>query len=88
MSRVMGWGTPRQGSGARERIAVCIKAHSSAQYLIARGFRMAQALDAELFVVYVETGEDGSATTERVVEESLQLAQNLGAQVLCIKANI
>ena len=85
MSHIMGKETPRQSSGARERIAVCIKAHPSAQYVIARGFRMAQALDAELFVVYVETGEEGSATNLRALEESLRLAQNLGAQVLYVR---
>src|SRR5215475_6602329 len=40
----------------RERIAVCISSNPAAQYLIARGARMAQALDGELHIVYVDLG--------------------------------
>ncbi len=42
----------------RERLAVCVSANPSAQYLIARGARMARRLDAELYVVHVDTGDD------------------------------
>src|SRR3989442_1769747 len=44
----------------RERIAVCISSNPAAQYLIARGARMAQAIDAELYVVYIDMGQDSS----------------------------
>ena len=50
----------------RERIAVCISSNPAAQYLIARGARMAQAIDAELFVVYVDSSE--SIETMRIRE--------------------
>jgi two-component system sensor histidine kinase KdpD len=40
----------------RERIAVCISSNPAAQYLVARGARMAQAMNAELFVVYTDLG--------------------------------
>jgi two-component system sensor histidine kinase KdpD len=90
VSRVVGrslprgrdWGIARPISGARERIAVCIKSHPSAQYLIARGFRIAQAIEAELFVVYVKVGENGSPAEQRMLEESFRLAENLGARVV------
>jgi two-component system sensor histidine kinase KdpD len=90
MSRVVGrslprgrdWGTARPVSGGRERIAVCIKSHPSAQYLIARGFRIAQAIEAELFVVYVKVGENGSPADQRMLEESFRLAENLGARIV------
>src|SRR6266436_2401565 len=36
----------------RERIAVCISSNPAAQYLIARGARMAQAMGGELHIVY------------------------------------
>ena len=42
----------------RERIAVCISSNPAAQYLVARGARMAQAMNAELFVVYTDLGQD------------------------------
>jgi two-component system sensor histidine kinase KdpD len=78
-------GTARQISGVPERIAVCIKAHPSAQYLIARGFRIAQAIEAELFVVYVSVGGNDSPAEQRMLGESLRLAENLGARILRVK---
>src|SRR3989454_6765284 len=44
--------------GVRERIAVCVSSNPSAQYLIARAARMARRLDSELYVVYVDIGQD------------------------------
>jgi len=91
MSRVVGrslqhgrdWGTARAPiSGVQERIAVCIKSHPSAQYLIARAFRIAQAIEAELYVVYVKVGENGSPADQRMLEESFRLAENLGARIV------
>ena len=75
----------RQSSSLPERIAVCIKSDRSAQYLIARAFRMAQSLEAELFVVYVDTGVDHAPEKQRSLSENIRLAENLGAQVICIK---
>src|SRR6267154_3297838 len=37
-----------------EKIAVCISSNPAAQYLIARGARMAQAMNGDLFVLYVD----------------------------------
>src|SRR5260370_17003888 len=42
----------------RERIAVCISSNPAAQYLIARGARMAPPLDADLYVLYGATTPD------------------------------
>src|SRR6202040_513545 len=44
----------------RERIAVCISSNPVAQYIIARGGRMAHAMDAEFYVVYVDVAADES----------------------------
>ncbi len=49
----------------RERLAVCISSNPSAQYLIARGARMARRLDAEYYVIYVDAGADGSGERQR-----------------------
>src|SRR5271169_5068736 len=48
----------------RERIAVCISSNPAAQYLIARGARMAQAMNADLFVVYTDLGQDTSEANQ------------------------
>ena len=43
-------------STVRERILVCVSSNPAAQYLIARGSRMAQGMQGELYVCYVDTG--------------------------------
>lgn len=66
----------------REKIAVCISSNPAAQYLIARGGRMAHAIDADFFVVYVDTPEDQSGENRRTLSENIQFAEHLGAQVV------
>lgn len=66
----------------RERIAVCISSNPAAQYLIARGSRMAQAIKGELFVVYVDMGQDATPQNQRTLAENLRFAENLGAIVV------
>jgi two-component system, OmpR family, sensor histidine kinase KdpD len=68
--------------GVRERIAVCISSNPAAQYLIARGGRMAQAIDAEFFVVYVDIGADSRPEDKRTLAENIRFAENLGATVV------
>lgn len=65
----------------RERLAVCVSAHPKAQYLIARAARMARRIDAELFAVYVDSGESLTAEESKRLEANLLFAGNLGAQV-------
>jgi len=65
-----------------ERIAVCVSSSPAAQYLIARAARMAQRIDAELFVLYVDIGVDEDPEDQRSLRQNLQFAQNLGAQVV------
>jgi two-component system, OmpR family, sensor histidine kinase KdpD len=65
----------------RERIAVCISSNPAAQYLIARGARMAQAMNGELYVVYVDLGQDGSEANQKTLAANIQFAENVGAQV-------
>jgi two-component system, OmpR family, sensor histidine kinase KdpD len=66
----------------RERLAVCISANPSAQYLIARGARMARRLDAEFYVIHVDTGADSSPELQKSLAANLQFAQDLKAEVI------
>ncbi len=68
--------------GVRERIAVCISSNPAAQYLIARGGRMAHAIDAEFYVVYVDIGADRRDEDRRSLTENIRFAENLGATVI------
>lgn len=66
----------------RERIAVCISSNPVAQYLIARGARMAHALDAEFYVVYVDVAADEIDDNRRTLSENIRFAENLGGTVV------
>jgi two-component system sensor histidine kinase KdpD len=71
-----------RGVAIRERIAVCISSNPAAQYLIARGARMAQAIDGELFVVYTDMGQDTSDTNQKTLAANFRFAENVGAAVV------
>jgi two-component system sensor histidine kinase KdpD len=43
---------------------------------------MAQRIDAELFVIYVDIGVDDNPAAQRSLGQNIQFAQNLGAQVV------
>src|SRR5713226_9840422 len=66
----------------RERIAVCISSNPAAQYLIARGARMAQAMDGDLFVVYTDLGQDSSDANQRTLAANVRFAENVGARMV------
>lgn len=70
------------GVAVCERIAVCISSNPVAQYLIARGGRMAHALDAEFYVVYVDSPHDEGPDNRRSLQENIRFAENLGATVV------
>ncbi len=67
-----------------EKVAVCISANAQARDLIARGARLAEALNAELYVLHVGSDRDAVADRKRALEAGLQLARNLGAQVITL----
>jgi two-component system sensor histidine kinase KdpD len=73
--------------GVRERIAVCISSNPAAQYLIARGARMAQGVDAELYVLYIEMGQDDNEHDQKTLAANIRFAENVGAQVVKLKGN-
>ena len=68
--------------GVQERIAVCISSSPAAQYLIARAARMAQRINAELFVIYVDIGVDDAPQDRRSLEQNIKFAQDVGAQII------
>lgn len=72
----------RQTVAVREKIAVAISSNPIAQYLIARGARMAHGIDAELYVVYVDRAVDDTGDNRRTLQENIQFAENLGATVV------
>ena len=65
-----------------EKVAVCISSNAQARDLIARGARLAEALSAELYVLHVTSECDRDAERKRALDASLQLAANLGAQIV------
>jgi two-component system sensor histidine kinase KdpD len=69
-----------------ERIAVGVSSNPVAQYLVARASRMAQAVNAELYVVYVDIGGDEQPDRQRSLQANFRFAENLGAQVVRLKA--
>ncbi len=72
--------------GVRERFAVCISSNPAAQHLVARAARMAHRLDAELFVVYVDTGLDDTEANQKSLQANIKFSEDLGAQVMKLKA--
>jgi len=69
----------------RERIAVCVSSNPAAQYLIARGARMAQAMNAELFVVYTDLGQDQSEENQKTLGANIRFGENVGASIVRLK---
>jgi two-component system sensor histidine kinase KdpD len=74
-----------QNWGVRERIAVCVSTHPESQQLIARGARIADRIDAEFFVVYVEQGKDLDPANARSLNANFQFAENLSAKVVRLR---
>ena len=65
-----------------ERIAVCISPKAEARDLIARGARMAEAMDGEFFVLYVETEPNLPESLRRSLDGNILFAENVGARVV------
>jgi two-component system, OmpR family, sensor histidine kinase KdpD len=66
----------------RERIGVCVSSNPAAQYLIARGSRMAQAIGGDLYVFYIDVGRDTRPEDQKTLAENVRFAENLGAKVV------
>jgi two-component system, OmpR family, sensor histidine kinase KdpD len=72
----------QQAHTVRERIGVCISSNPAAQYLIARGSRMAQAMGGDLYVFYIDVGRDTRPEDQKTLAENVRFADNLGAKVV------
>ncbi len=66
----------------RERIGVCVSSNPAAQYLIARGSRMAQGMGGEFFVFYIDVGRDTRPEDQKTLAENIRFAENLGGKVV------
>jgi two-component system sensor histidine kinase KdpD len=77
-----------QNWGVSERVAVCISSNPASQQLIARGARMAHGLDAEYYVVHVETGKGRRGDRTRSLRANITFAENLGAKTVQLKGSI
>jgi two-component system sensor histidine kinase KdpD len=75
----------RKNWGVRERMAVCVSANPTGQYLIARSARMARRMDAELYVVHVDREFGPKETNINALTANLKFAENLGAKVIRLK---
>ncbi len=65
-----------------EKVAVCISANPAARDLIARGARLAQATDAEFYVLHLDADRDREPEGARSLQESYEFATNLGARIV------
>lgn len=74
-----------QAALVHERIAVAVSSNPAAQYLIARGWRMSQAINADFYVVYVDIGADDNADNRRTLRQNIEFAENLGATMVTLK---
>lgn len=70
-----------------EKVAVCISASPSARDLIARGARLSKGMDAEFFVLHLDTDRDREADAARNLEDNFQFARNLGARVVQLQGS-
>jgi len=75
----------RKNWGVRERMAVCVSANPTGQYLIARSARMARRMDAELYVVHVDREFGPKESNQSALSANLKFAENLGAKVVRLK---
>ena len=67
-----------------EKVAVCISAGPQARDLIARGARLAEALDAEFYVLHVTNKADAGQERRQMLESSISFANHLGAQIVTL----
>jgi two-component system, OmpR family, sensor histidine kinase KdpD len=48
---------------------------------------MAQALDGELYVIYIDMGQDTSEKNQKTLAANLQFAENVGAKIEKVKGS-
>jgi two-component system sensor histidine kinase KdpD len=76
-------------AGIRERLLVAVSTSPASARLIRRGARMAEYLNAELFIVFVENGRSADEKQRSILQEHEQLSQQVGGQFVRLQgANI
>jgi two-component system sensor histidine kinase KdpD len=55
--------------------------------LIARGARLAEAINGEFFVLHVESAMELPENSRRTLEANIQFAENVGARVVRLKGS-
>jgi len=68
-----------------ERVAVCISANPESRDLIARGARMAEAMNGEFYVLHVENESEAPEERRRSLDANIHFAENVGARVVRLK---
>jgi len=68
-----------------ERVAVCISANPESRDLIARGARMAEAMNGEFYVLHVENESEVAEERRRSLDANIHFAENVGARVVRLK---
>jgi two-component system sensor histidine kinase KdpD len=76
----------RENWAVRERILVCISTNPTSRYLIARGARLADTTDGELYILYVDDGRPLTDEQRRALDNNMSFARNLRAEVVEVKA--
>jgi two-component system sensor histidine kinase KdpD len=76
-----------QSWGTQERILVCITPRSSARQMLESGARAAQRFHGQLLALYVKQ-RDLTRAAEEAVEENLEFARKLGADVHLVEPGI
>lgn len=77
----------QQAAAVRERIAVCVSSNPAAQYLIARGSRMAEGIGGELYVLYVDVGRDTRPEDQKTLADNIRFAESLGGRVVRLQGS-
>lgn len=65
----------------QERIVVLMDDAASSQGLIARGARMAERMEGQLFAVYIALPETASPESRQSLQANIRFAENLGAEI-------
>jgi two-component system, OmpR family, sensor histidine kinase KdpD len=66
----------------QEKIAVCISSSPSSQQLIARGIRMAERMEGQLYVIHVISNKSPTPDSQRSLQANIRFAENLGAEIV------
>jgi two-component system sensor histidine kinase KdpD len=76
-----------QNWGVAERVVVCISSNPASQQLIARGARMAHGLDADFYVLHIETGKGRAEDRNASLAVNIRFAENLGAKFFQVQGS-